>query len=232
MKKLPLIPLLAALCTGCVSDTGGGRDRFLRSLKPVANPGQVIATELAFARAAQDKGQWTAFSDYAADGALIFGKSGAFEAKPWLKQQANPAKSVTWNPHALWSSCDGSLAVTRLGFAYPDNGPVGVGFTVWQRQKKGEYRYLFDFGWATKTPEAEPDIIDAKVADCAKGAAPADAASDVQRSSDGTLQWTFAYADEGSGEGAGEGTRSFSVWMLADGALKQVAHVSIPPQGR
>ena len=31
------------------------------NLRPTANPSAVVAAELAFARAAQEKGQWTAF---------------------------------------------------------------------------------------------------------------------------------------------------------------------------
>ncbi len=37
-----------------------------------ADPAKVIATELAFARAAQEKGQWTAFAEFAADDAVMF----------------------------------------------------------------------------------------------------------------------------------------------------------------
>ena len=67
----------------------------------------------AFARAAQEKGQWTAFREYAADDALMFVPQ-PVAAKDWLKKQANPAQAVTWQPYAVWSSCDGSLAVTGM----------------------------------------------------------------------------------------------------------------------
>lgn len=223
MRRLVASVLLTGLCISCAPAGGASQSRFARSLKPVAQPSEVIATELAFARAAQDDGQWTAFAKYAADGALIFGNNGAFEAKPWLKAQKNPPESVRWDPHAVWSSCDGSLAVTRLGFAYPGDDPVGIGYTVWQRQKKGDYRYLFDFGWPTPVAEPEPDIIQAKVADCARDMAIADAAKDVRRSQDGTLQWSFAFTSDG--------TRKFTVWMLRDGEMSKVASAEILRQG-
>src|SRR5690348_1893902 len=39
---------------------------------PVANPADVVAAEQSFARAVQEKGQWTAFNEYAADNAVMF----------------------------------------------------------------------------------------------------------------------------------------------------------------
>ena len=78
------VALLAIALAGCAAQNGP-RDVYQRMLKPTANPSTVVATELAFARAAQEDGQWTAFAEYAADGGLIFGRNGAIEAKPWLK---------------------------------------------------------------------------------------------------------------------------------------------------
>ena len=80
---------LAALCRGallasCAGGSGGtARERFYRSLKPQANPSAVIATELAFAREAREKGQWTAFRKFAAEDAVMF-VPGAVAARPWL----------------------------------------------------------------------------------------------------------------------------------------------------
>ena len=81
-------------------------------LRPAANPGEVVATELAFARVAREKGQWTAFADYAAKDAVMFVPY-KVRAQQWLKGRANPAQTVAWEPYEVWSSCDGSIAVKR-----------------------------------------------------------------------------------------------------------------------
>ena len=104
-----------------------------------ADASAVVAAELAFARAAQEKGQWTAFAEFAADDAVMFVPE-PVNAQAWLKGRANPPQAVRWQPHQVWSSCDGSLAVTKGAWQRPD-GSVGYFTTVWQRQgnkKKSE----------------------------------------------------------------------------------------------
>ena len=81
-------------------------------LRRTANPSEIVATEIAFARAAQAKGQWTAFRDYAADNAVMFVPQ-PVAAKDWLKGRANPPRAVAWQPHSVWMSCDGSMAVSK-----------------------------------------------------------------------------------------------------------------------
>ena len=168
---------------------GPGEARRSR-LRPTANPSAVVATELAFARAAQEKGQWTAFRDYAADNAMMFLPQ-PVAAKDWLKKQANPAQAVAWQPHAVWSSCDGSLAVTKGAWQRP-NGKVGYFTTVWRRQKNGSYKWELDQGDALVQPLAAPEMIAGEVADCSK-ASPPDIPSAAGRtvgwSKDKTLQW-------------------------------------------
>ncbi|MDZ4307257.1 hypothetical protein [Allopontixanthobacter sp.] len=212
------LSLAASLALASCAGSGGPR----RTLDPVANPSEVVAVELAFARAAREDGQWTAFRKFAADGALIFGRGGAFEAKPWLAKQQNPPQSVSWQPLAVWSSCDGSLAVTQFSFTDPHDGTTGLGHTVWQRQRGGEYRWVFDFGWPTGETTPEPDMISAKVAECGPGAAVLADAGEMRRSADGTLGWSFAFT--------GEGTRNFTVWTAQQGGMMtRVIDVSIPP---
>ncbi|WP_144096194.1 hypothetical protein [Croceicoccus sediminis] len=134
------------------------------TLKPIAQPGDVVAAELAFASMAQEKGQWTAFAEYAADDGIMFVPQ-LVNAKDWLKKRENPAQSVAWQPHEVWASCDGSVNVTRGAWQRPD-GSTGWFTTVWQRQKDGEYRWLMDHGDTLEKPLAEPELIDAHVADC------------------------------------------------------------------
>src|SRR5690606_29429218 len=96
-----------------------------------ADPGKVVAAEIAFARTAQEKGQWTAFAEFAADDAVMFVPA-PVKAKDWLKGQRDPAEAVRWQPHQVWSSCDGTLAVTRGAWQRAD-GSTGYFTTVWQR---------------------------------------------------------------------------------------------------
>ncbi|MBD3730873.1 MAG: hypothetical protein IE933_14330 [Sphingomonadales bacterium] len=161
IPTLLALTALAAVATGAATGADAKRQR---DLPPRANPGEVVATELAFARAAQDEGQWTAFADYATKDAVMFVPE-PVNAQEWLKKRANPEQAVKWQPHKVWSSCDGSLAVTKGAWQRPD-GSVGYFTTVWERQKKGEYRWVLDRGDALQTPLPEPEMIAAEVATC------------------------------------------------------------------
>ena len=185
---LALAMAAAGALAACASP--GERPRY-RGLRPTANPSAVVAAELAFARAAQEKGQWTAFRDYAADDAVMFVPQ-PVAAKSWLKTQANPAQAVKWQPYAVWSSCDGSLAVTKGAWRRPD-GAVGYFTTVWRRQRNGDYKWVLDQGDTLAQPLPEPEMIAAQVADCSRPApldVPPAPGRTVGWSDDRTLQWT------------------------------------------
>jgi hypothetical protein len=196
------VALAAALLAGCTSDgprseggrllIGGARER-VREEDRRADPSKVIAAELAFARLAQEKGQWTAFLETSADDAVMFVPQ-PVNAHDWLKGRANPPQAVRWQPHQVWSSCDGSLAVTKGAWQRP-NGTVGYFTTVWERQRDGDYKWVMDQGDVLAQPLAAPEMVAASVADCAIDAsasatAMAGVAADDRRSGwsrDGTL---------------------------------------------
>ena len=188
MKRAILFLALAA--TACASP--GPRQYPGVKLKPSANPTAVIAAELAFAQLAQTKGQWTAFRETATADAVMFVPQ-RVNAQSWLKGKADPAVSVKWQPHQVWSSCDGSYAVTRGAWQQPNS--VGYFTTVWQRQKNGGYKWALDQGDAMAMPLDPPEMIAAKVADC-KGLPPiaqVTAAQPDRRaglSDDRTLSWS------------------------------------------
>ncbi|MXP42256.1 hypothetical protein GRI75_11460 [Altererythrobacter soli] len=215
MRKTGAAVLLLAL-TACASGPGG---REARTLRPTANPTAVIAAELAFARAAREKGQWTAFREYAADDAVMFVPQ-PVDAQDWLRKQQDPPQSVAWQPHQVWSSCDGSLSVVKGAWQRPD-GSNGYFTTVWRRQRNGSYKWTMDQGDALPQPLAAPEMIGATVADCtpkAAGsvAAPA-AAGEIRRdgrAEDGSLSWSVEVAPDGS--------RRVQVNLLQDGEMKTV----------
>jgi hypothetical protein len=171
-------------------------------MRRTANPSAVVATEIAFAREAQEKGQWTAFRAFAADNAVMFVPQ-PVAAKEWLKGRSNPARAVSWQPHSVWMSCDGSLAVSKGAWQRAD-GSVGYFTTVWRRQKNGSYKWELDQGDTLPQPLAAPDMIAGNVADCSKAKAPiipGPEAGETQRvgwSDDKTLQWIFVAQPDGS----------------------------------
>lgn len=211
-RPLLLGVLAASLLAGCAS--GGPRasgnrldlgspgdrdgDRFRR-----ANPSAVVAAELAFARLAQEKGHWTAFLETSTSDAVMFVPQ-PVNAHEWLRRQSNPAEAVRWQPHQVWSSCDGTLAVTKGAWQRPD-GSVGYFTTVWERQRKGEYKWVMDQGDTLPEPLAAPDLIDATAATCGSQptppatvlAGPADKLNSGA-SRDGTLRWHVVTRPDGS----------------------------------
>jgi hypothetical protein len=158
---ITLAALTLAACTA-------GTTRYDRLLTPKANPSAVVATELAFARAAQEDGQWKAFRDYSTSDAVMFVPQ-AVKAHDWLRGRDEPAQALRWQPHQVWSSCDGSLAVTKGAWQRPD-GTVGYFTTIWERQgRRGDARYLWvlDQGDALSAPLEPGEFIKTEVADCA-----------------------------------------------------------------
>jgi hypothetical protein len=230
-----LTALAASLVAGCASDgpgvrgnrLGGPRDR--EEFR--ANPSAVIAAELAFARLAQEKGQWTAFLETSTGEAVMFVPE-AVNAHQWLRGRANPPQAVRWQPHQVWSSCDGTLAVTKGAWQRPD-GTVGYFTTVWERQRDGEYEWVLDQGDVLAEPLEAPELIDGKVAPCTRPDAPADrpernrfrpaairpmacegeACRGGGASADGTLSYNYDVTAQG---------RQLTVQMREDGAMLEV----------
>jgi hypothetical protein len=221
IRAIALLAVAAALAA-CAGPSGRHGPRELR---PFAEPSTVIATELAFARLAQEQGQWTAFAKYAADDAVLFVPE-PVDARQWLKKQQNPAQAVAWQPYQVWSSCDGTLAVTKGAWQRPD-GTAGYFTTVWRRQERDRgYKWVLDQGDTLAEPLAAPEFVQANVADCAArgrpggGAAPAAA----KASDDGTLRYQWSVADGGA--------RHFAVEMLVGGEMKTVLTSDVDPAPR
>ncbi|MFM5895161.1 MAG: hypothetical protein ACKOQM_12130, partial [Novosphingobium sp.] len=135
MRK-PILFVAAAALLAVPAAAQRREDRDARNGNGNANPSAVIAAEIAFAQLAQAKGQWTAFKETAAPDAVLFTPAMVL-AQAWLRNRPNPAHAVAWQPHQVWSSCDGSLMVTTG--AWQNAGKTGWFTTVWQRQNKGGY---------------------------------------------------------------------------------------------
>ena len=160
-RRLALLLALGVSLSACAGGPRAGG-----SYERVANPSKVLATDLSFARLARDKGQWDAFRKYAASGAMVLGSTGgtAFAA---LSKPAETAKSDVWAPQSVWASCDGSLVVTYGAITKGDDSS-GEYATIWQRQSKGDFKWVVHWeNLKAKAPVA-PEFIQAKVADCAQ----------------------------------------------------------------
>ena len=196
-------------------------NRVLAGAPGAAQPSTIVAAEIAFARAAREQGQWTAFRQFAAPGALLHGANGPFPIEPWLATQTDPPQAVQWEPRAVVISCDGALAVSQGRYRDPD-GKVGNFVTVWERQGNGEYRYVFDAGGddVPQPPPRKPvegeggivvtamDAVLGMVASCPRGGSeipppPAipvgeDGKTDARLSRDGTLRWRWEHRADGT----------------------------------
>ena len=90
---------------------------------------------------------------------------------------------------------------------------------MWQRQRDGAYKWVFDHGDVLAMPQEAPEMISAKVATCPPRrpgssarpaqAAPFDPAARSGRSDDGTLTWAVTAEPDGA--------HNFSAEMTVDG---------------
>ncbi|MFB0612217.1 hypothetical protein [Aurantiacibacter poecillastricola] len=216
---------------------------FLERQGSIADPGRVAAADFAFAKMAREDGLWTAFREYAADDAVMDAPTGYASASELLAGREDPAEPIQWAPTDVWSSCDGTLAVTLGRFLRP-NGLVGDYVTVWELQSDNSYKWIYDTGTPDDPQPPAPDeedipegaivvpglsAITGRVADCPGdtgmpvpaapvGAAGSDAGEAV--AADGTLR-----ADWSRNPG---GSRTITVRWLRERAWETASELMIP----
>ncbi|MFC0684899.1 hypothetical protein [Novosphingobium clariflavum] len=189
-----------------------------------ANPSALIAAEIAFARLAREKGQWTAFRETAAEDAVMFVPE-PVRALQWLGGRKDPPAAVQWQAAQVWMSCDGTVGVTKGAWQRPD-GTVGYFTTIWQKRwKKSDYRWVLDQGDTLAQPLPDSDMLSASVADCPRGGPrsqmerpePAKGPPGLTgegRSDDGTLAWGYRVGADQS--------RSLIVSLMKNGTMTEV----------
>lgn len=189
---------------------------FLTLLAAVALPTAVDA-ERAFARDAQRLGQWTAFSKWADEDAVMFTPQAVW-ARDFLKGRKNPPQAVRWWPALAISSCDGRTTVTRG--PWKSTSETGEFTTVWQHQASG-WRWVYDAGDGVKPLKAIPTQPGIRRASC-RGKAPG--APIPQPPALTPAQASRALADNGRGQSADktlgwdwkverDGTRMFRTYL-------------------
>ncbi len=163
----------------------------------------VTLAERQFALRAQTDGQWTAFRATAAPDAIMFVPD-RVAAQAWLAGRADPPRSVAWQPHAVYVSCDGTLAATSGAAQWP-GGTHGRFTTIWRRGDHG-WRWIADAGGRVDAPIPAPPRIVQRRARCA-GHAPSPAAADPASpgevsgggaAADGSLVWRYRLAANGA----------------------------------
>lgn len=214
---LALGSILALALTGCAS--GPRMDERQRAfLGTAAEPSRVIAAELAFARMARERGTWTAFRATATDDAL-WPSPDWVNVKQALKGVPDPARAIVWEPDLIWSSCDGSFALSTGPATYPSGERMRYA-TIWQRQDDGRYRWVLDQSLALEDGYDKPEMIGAEAADCGeRRRGPPERARrglawQSGQSDDGTLTWRSALAADCS--------RRFTVSARRGGVMVEV----------
>ncbi len=214
---------------------------FLERQGSIGDPGRVAAADFAFARMARDEGQWTAFRAYAAGDAVMDAPDGFAPVSEVLDGLADPAEPIRWAPTDVWSSCDGTLAVSLGRFIRP-NGLVGDYVTVWELQSDNSYKWIYDTG-TPDDPQPVPDpgedlpedaivvegmtSIEGRIADCqpavGHSALPLAITGNATRAStsaDSSLTWQSSLQDDGA--------RHMRAFYLRNGAWEQVVDLTIP----
>lgn len=207
-----------------------------------ANPSAGIAADIERGRlTGEKKGRWFALRQTAAPDAVMFVPQMVL-AQTWLKGRTDRQPGYRLRPFSAWASCDGSLIVTSGAWA--EGNRDGWYTTVWQRQPDGVYRWVFDHGGLLDKPLAEPEMLEARVAECpprkvggpppvppAAGkrakAKPAPIVLDPTgrhgRSGDGSLIWQVTAGPNGA--------RHFLADMLINGRMEPIRDEKVPPAG-
>ncbi|MGN3974958.1 hypothetical protein [Tsuneonella sp. SYSU-LHT278] len=193
MIRALILAAIAASIAACTTGPGGPGER---TLAPRGEPSTVIATELAFARAAREDGTWTAFRRFATADAVWPGPQWE-SVQTALKGRADPAQPIVWGPDMVWVSCDGSFALSTGPATHP-SGRKSRFATIWQRQNDGDYRWVLDQGFDLEDGYTQREMISGRKAECPSGTpnrlrreprARRGEAWQSGRSDDGTLEW-------------------------------------------
>lgn len=251
MRKLATLAAISALLatTAPFAQQREERQRH-RPLRTAGEPGRVAAADWGLARRAREDGQWTAFRESLAPGALLHQPDGPVDAATWLAARADPAAAEQWAPAVAWTSCDGTLGVTEGRFRRGD-GLVGTYVTVWALQRDHSYKLTYDLSSIDNpqpvarerpaVPAVNPaDLITVQdipsvrghVADCPRRSAArperpqAIPGTAVRAGSgaadDATLVWRW--------EHRANGERLFSADYLHEGAWQRLTELRVAPE--
>lgn len=236
-KGLVAVLVSLAVLAGAAAPADAQSRRERGERRPLASkgePGLVVAADIAFAKAVREDGIAAALAEHAASGAVVH-TPGARLAAAEIDADDMPRKL---DPNAVWTSCDGSVAVSFGRYRSVD-GTVGSYANVWELQGDRDYKWSYRMAEADDpqpvkpplTSIEDPDntivvpglgVIEGQVADCGRrdeipelrAAMMGDSigeAGDFAR--DGTLYWRWSSSTDGS--------RRIRVWLLRGGAWEE-----------
>ncbi|MEP0390641.1 MAG: hypothetical protein ABJ205_07715 [Erythrobacter sp.] len=217
-----MIGVLAVSLSACASRAPRGPsksviERVLAKAPGKAQPSTIVATELAYAKAAKEQGFAGAVLSFAAPGAQIHLGDGVVPVQAIAQTLEEAGVQTQWAPRVVVQSCDGSLALSQGRFADRE-GKVGNYVTTWTRQNDGSFKWTYDVaGLDNPQPPPRPDfedgdivvtaidLVQGLIATCPRQgetvplapAVPAGqgGASAMQVSRDGTLRWRWEHRE-------------------------------------
>lgn len=166
-------------------------------------PVTAIDAERAFARDAQDLGQWAAFRKWSSTDAQMFIPQ-PVNAHDFLAGREEPPVPVFWWPGASFVSCDGGTSVNTGPWVREFGKAHGYFTTVWRKGDDG-WKWVYDGGDDLAQPRAQGGDIDPVTAACDN---PPDSLPSIEwrpdattgggASEDGTLRWDWGARPDGS----------------------------------
>ena len=116
---------------------------------------EMVKTEQAFSKAAEEKNVRDAFMEFIADDGLLF-RPGAVNGKKWMTDHPVPASDkkplLAWQPSFAGMSASGDMGFTTGPWEFrgdiKDEKPSGYGHfvTVWKKQADGSWKFVVDLG--------------------------------------------------------------------------------------
>ncbi len=116
---------------------------------------EMVQTEQAFSKMAEEKNTRDAFMTFIADDGLLF-RPGAVNGKKWMIEHPVPSSDkkplLAWQPSFAGMAASGDMGFTTGPWEFKgdikDEKPAGYGHfvTVWKKQADGNWRFEVDLG--------------------------------------------------------------------------------------
>ncbi len=134
-----------------------------------ANPGAIVAAELAFARSLRQEEFRKTLKDHAAPNAVLFATD-RIDANDYAGGDAATVLAAERTPHAVWVSCNGAQAIVHGAWHLAEAS--GAYVTIWERQEKGGYKWILSRQASLSTMPPAPEMLPARVAKCSQKPGP------------------------------------------------------------
>jgi ketosteroid isomerase-like protein len=167
---------------------------------------EMVTTEQAFSKMAEEKNTRDAFMAFIADDGLLF-QPGAVNGKKWMLEHPVPASDkkplLAWQPAFAGMAASGDMGFTTGPWEFKgdikDEKPSGYGhfMTVWKKQPDGSWKFVVDLGISHPQPGGPQTLwqpADTKQKETFK---PVDAASARQSLLDGDRKYAAAVLNDG-----------------------------------